>query len=605
MVEKRAMKRIDSELVKQTEMEKQYWREVLKRVVAVITFLSERGLAFRGDTEEIGVPTNGNFLGCMELIAKFDPFLSDHMHRYGNPGTGNVSYLSSTTCDEFIEILASSVHSQILSEIKEAKYFGVSIDSTPDLGHTDQLTFIIRYCLNDGTVVERFLGFISIEQHDGLYLFNALDSMLEENGIDIMNCRSQSYDNASNMSGIYSEVQARFRQKNSLALWVPCAAHSLNLVGSSAAECCISAVNFFGVLQSIYVFLSASPQRWAYLVANMKQKVYIVQSLSETRWSAQSDATRALAVNYSEIRQALLDIRDSQRQPVTAVREASSIVKKLDQLDTALMSVIWNDILQKINIVNKALQEPGIEICTVVKLYDSLISFFREIRGSFDDYEERAKRLVAEGSDYVEATSRKRARKVMADDGPAADAELSYREKFKTQTFYVILDKLVTEMDHRRAAYTSVNELFGFLTDRSLPQEEIKAKASRLVEAYTSDLQPDFVDEFIVFYPMCDSDSEMSVSKMLQFQIKRKLVNTFPNVNIALRMYLAILGSSCEGERTFSVLKRVKNYLRSTIGQRKLSSLCLLSIESELLNKLNVSELIDAFAAKKCRKVAL
>jgi len=60
------------------------------------------------------------------------------------------------------------------------------------------------------------------------------------------------------------------------------------------------------------------------------------------------------------------------------------------------------------------------------------------------------------------------------------------------------------------------------------------------------------------------------------------MVNIFPNVNIALPIYLAIFGTSFEGERSFSVLKRVKNCLRSTLGQNRMTALSLLSIESEV-----------------------
>ena len=49
------------------------------------------------------------------------------------------------------------------------------------------------------------------------------------------------------MSGIYPGVQARFREKNSLAEWIPCSAHSLNLVGVAAAESCTAAVSYFGI----------------------------------------------------------------------------------------------------------------------------------------------------------------------------------------------------------------------------------------------------------------------------------------------------------------------------------------------------------------------
>ena len=107
-----------------------------------ISFLAERGLPFRGTTEQLGCANNGNHLGRLELVSKFDPFLAQHLEVYGNKGKGSVSYLSSTVCDEFILLLAEKVKSTIVREIKDAKYYGVSIDSTPDVSHIDQLTVI-------------------------------------------------------------------------------------------------------------------------------------------------------------------------------------------------------------------------------------------------------------------------------------------------------------------------------------------------------------------------------------------------------------------------------------------------------------------------------
>ena len=77
---------LDSKLEEQIKAERQYWRHVLERVIAVICTLAERGLAFRGEDETFGSPNNGNYLGLLELIAKFDPFLSNHIAQYGNKG---------------------------------------------------------------------------------------------------------------------------------------------------------------------------------------------------------------------------------------------------------------------------------------------------------------------------------------------------------------------------------------------------------------------------------------------------------------------------------------------------------------------------------------
>ena len=44
--------------------------------------------------------------------------------------------------------------------------------------------------------------------------------------------------------------------------YIPCMAHSLNLSGVSAAESCVNAVSFFGFVEKLYVFFSASTHRW-------------------------------------------------------------------------------------------------------------------------------------------------------------------------------------------------------------------------------------------------------------------------------------------------------------------------------------------------------
>ena len=52
--------------------------------------------------------------------------------------------------------MAGKVMKTITSEIQTAKYFSFSVDSTPDISHTDQLTFTARYVQSNGEPIERF-----------------------------------------------------------------------------------------------------------------------------------------------------------------------------------------------------------------------------------------------------------------------------------------------------------------------------------------------------------------------------------------------------------------------------------------------------------------
>jgi hypothetical protein len=229
---------VDRLMKNQIEDEMSHWRKILHRVLEAVRFLSVRALAIRGDNQIIGSTKNGNFLGVMELIGKFDTFTAEHLKKHGNPGRGNVSYLSDTIVDEFIALMADKVLSAIVSELKQAKYFAISVDSTPDISHTDQLTVIVRYLTNYGTPMERFLCFLPVTDHHGEQLaavvLNCLDNLPEK--IEIADCRGQCYDNAPNMSGRMKGLQSHILRINPLAKFSPCTGHSLNLIGEAAVK---------------------------------------------------------------------------------------------------------------------------------------------------------------------------------------------------------------------------------------------------------------------------------------------------------------------------------------------------------------------------------
>jgi hypothetical protein len=122
-----------------------------------------------------------------------------------------VSYLSYKICEEFTSTLAERMVKYIVHEVKEGKYFPTILDSTPDITHVDQLSFVVRYLSKRGLPVERFICFLSNPGHKSEELSTALICLLNKYHLDIQLCRGQSYDNASNMSGVYSGLQARIK----------------------------------------------------------------------------------------------------------------------------------------------------------------------------------------------------------------------------------------------------------------------------------------------------------------------------------------------------------------------------------------------------------
>lgn len=83
-----------------------------------------------------------------------------------------------------------------------------------------------------------------------------------------------------------------------------------------------------------------------------------------------------------------------------------------------------------------------------------------------------------------------------------------------------------------------------------------------------------------------------------------ELQSIFGDVCIALRIFLTLPVTVAGGERSFSKLKLIKSYLRSTMSQESLNSLAMLSIESKLALSLDFKELVKDFATKKVRRLA-
>jgi len=281
------------------------------------------------------------------------------------------------------------------------------------------------------------------------------------------------------------------------------------------------------------------------------------------------------------------------------------------------MAVFWHAILSRFNATSSYLQKVELDLNIAKNMMLSLVKFLKNLQNDFSGIEKKSKALSSViMQEYSDVDKRKITKKLK--DGEKKKETLSGSNKFRVETFYVIIDKLITEMHKRIKAYAHITEIFGFLCNLlTMDKDEIKIKTQNLVKIYHKDLQIDLIYELEQLIPMIklqlqgffsnlkvqeEESNLISPFKVLNWIVEKQMIDVFPNVYIALRIFVTIPIANCEAERSFSVLKRIKNMYRAVMLDERLTSLTRLAIESELLRSINFNDLVQDFVRLKLRK---
>uniref|UniRef100_A0ACD5Y5B1 Uncharacterized protein n=1 Tax=Avena sativa TaxID=4498 RepID=A0ACD5Y5B1_AVESA len=309
---------IDKAAQRQLEKEKDHWRKVLFRIVCIVKFLAKNNLAFRGSKSKLYEDSNGNFLGLVEMLAEFDPVIQEHVRRITNEET-HAHYLDFKIQNKLLHLLAFSIRSEIIKKIKHAKYFSVILDCTPDASHQEQMSLIIRYVdLSSGhaCIEESFLEFLDVNDTTGQGLFDVLENELKLLDLDINDVRGQGYDNGSNMKEKHQGVQKKLLNVNPRAFYYACGCHSLNLTLCDMAKTRGRAKDFFGIIQRIYTIFANSTKKWHILKDNISG--WTLKSVSATRWESRVESVKSIRFQCVDIREALLQVSEIDKDPMTS-----------------------------------------------------------------------------------------------------------------------------------------------------------------------------------------------------------------------------------------------------------------------------------------------
>lgn len=190
------------------------------------------------------------------------------------------------------------------------------------------------------------------------------------------------------------------------------------------------------------------------------------------------------------------------------------------------------------------------------------------------------------------------------------DEPIENRTKYlKISVYYASLDIILVQFEKRYEVFKNIYSNFEILKPQILLQAEeceIISKAKKLTDKYHDDLTPNLATELIQTKNLLENQlKEMrSIREFADFIFDKNelLISSIPDLCTAFQLFLVLPVTSAQSERTFSKLKLIKNFVRSTMTQSRLSSLAIISIEHERAKHVDLDAVVDTFLSTRYKR---
>ena len=592
---------IYARIVKQVAEQQVRTSKGILSIIDVILSLGQRGIAFRGNWDKEEKSEDGNFAFFVNWKSTFEQDLKEHLAS----ASDNAKYTSPRIQNEIIHLCEQLIREKIMSCIP--KYWSLMADETQDCSTTEQLSICVRYVNSVGEICEDFFGFVKLEKMDAETIANALLSTVEGWGLDMSTLVAQGYDGATVMSSSKNGVQAKVKAKYPNITYVHCRSHVLNLAISSGCSSVPPVRNLFDSVEKLSWFLSGSAKRKEIFlnVASscsgdhhllnlltsddgdlsksaeaIKEggKKKIVPKFCATRWTARVSTLSSLLSKYVEVLKALENIRDS--STAEARSDASSYIRLMEDSQFIVALTVSQFVLSFLGSVTTALQSTE---CNLADAYGDVALARECIRDSRS--EECWKKLWARVLQIASAVGitiiKPRSVGLQRHRANAGAVDQSPSDYYRINVYYPFIDHVIGELETR---FSSDHE--GLIA------------AQYLIPLYLPQLSQDKIDSIEGYYGKfltCEENERLNVEfakwkkcyEGMSIQERPKTATsalsncspqTFPALHKIFVIFLTTPVGSVSCERSFSALRRLKLWTRSSMTEERLSGLAMLLI---------------------------
>lgn len=434
-------------------------RKFMYRVIDIVICLVKSGRPLRGHDESETSTNQGLFRELLNLLSKYDNFLQS----YYEHNARNALYRSNRIQNDIIK----SIYNVVLKKIKsnmETSHISIIADETSDVGHSEQLSIVIRYFDGEkNRPIETLVALKRMTSVTAQSIFDSLDSVIRQMGKDWTSVLAVWFDGASTMSGSLGGVQAKCKEQNADIKYVHCYAHCLNLVLVDAVcEKSISkqvkknrlVFNFFGTIQFIYNFIESSPIRHATLEKIAKETnvtLMTIKSCSTTRWACRAEAVKAILNNYDTLLLTIDEICNNCSVPEMRAK-GIGLLYQMKTFEFVFGMFMMYPILNLILKVSSLLQTPKLNLLLALDNVQSLTSNLKSFRNKnkeFEDIFNQAEALCKKHQIIIPDLLR---RKVSTQIDQKSNSQYFFKNKkdeMKISVYYQLLDDLISAMNSR------------------------------------------------------------------------------------------------------------------------------------------------------------
>ena len=575
-------------------------RRMLLKMISSIKYLLRQGLAIRGHSE-----SEGNLVQLLSLRSEDDPKLTSFLKQQ--------RYLSHEIINE---IIGNAVLRQILSNIHEAMWYSVLADETTDISNQEQLSLSIRWVSKTHEVHEDFIGLVHVPNITASVLVLAIKDVLVRCSLPLGQCRGQAYDGAANMMGHLRGVATQLQTEETRAIPVHCFAHCLNLALQDTAKKSEPIKNALDIVVEICKLITFSPKR-SLVFQQCKEELSIpgtgLRPLCPTRWTVRSIALDSVIRNYPALLEAFEII--SMESHDDYGRRANGVLTMLEKFSVYFGLKLSFLVFSATEQVSKALQAKDTtvqEALTSVKAAELFVQRHKNDEW-FEMFYDTA---VTEAERYsiVPTLPRYRRPPSRLDDGARPHVYSSPKEYFRRQ-YYEVLDMVngeISRFDQKSLMIPKAIEELLLGASKTTGTEEISIP-DILINAYSEDinmaklkLQLCMLPDLLKTYANSQNVPNLSVTSLRTisevFHVLPLSKDMLSEIDILLRIYFTIPITTATAERSFSVLRRIKTYLRSTMSESRLNNVMLLHCHKDITDSLDNVNIAKTFIAVNSRR---